>query len=297
MQVSNAAAPPLNGGNGRSLHEPVTLMLVGGGIRFPAFIGALQAVEELGLNITKIIASSTASIVAGMYLCGNSPQEIQEKTLSLDTRQFKDSSLKSIVTGYGLCSGKRLEEWIDRELEGATFSKGMKVPLEIVATDMMRYRPVTFSADRFPNIRISEAATASTLVPGVFGYKKLQYNGKNYALIDGSLMTGVVEGRLDKNQKVLVIKMMSKRTLKRQENERLSPLKYFHEMLTFSMHAQEKEFLKGGKWKDTILIYCSEIPPATFSITQAERKFLYDQGYEQTKKYLEYKWGFTGGSK
>ncbi|NVO00593.1 MAG: patatin-like phospholipase family protein [Geobacteraceae bacterium] len=295
--MSNAVASPLNGGNGRSSNEPVTLMLVGGGIRFPAFIGALQAIEELGLNITKVIASSTASIIAGMYLCGSSPQKILEKTLALDTRQFKDASLKSIVTGYGLCSGRRLEEWIDRELEGATFSRGMKVPLEIIATDMMRYRPVTFSAEKFPDIRISEAATASSLVPGVFGYKKLQYNGKRYALIDGSLMTGVVEGRMDKNQKVLVIKMMSKRTLKRHENGSLSPLKYFHEMLTFSMHAQEKEFLKGGKWKDTIIIYCSEIPPATFSITADEKNFLYEQGYEQTKKYLEYKWGFTGGSK
>jgi predicted acylesterase/phospholipase RssA len=43
--------------------EPITLMLVGGGIRFPAFIGVLQAIEELQLNVTKVIASSTAAIV------------------------------------------------------------------------------------------------------------------------------------------------------------------------------------------------------------------------------------------
>lgn len=62
-------------------------------------------------------------------------------------------------------------------------------------------------------------------------------------------------------------------------------------MLTFSLHAQEKEFLKGGKWKDTILIYCSEISPATFKLSREDKMFLYTQGYEQTKKYLEYKWG------
>lgn len=297
MQMNSAVAPPANGGNGKGLNEPVTLMLVGGGIRFPAFIGALQAVEELGLNMARIVASSTASIVASMYLRGSSPLEIQEKILALDTRQFKDSSLKSIFTGYGLCSGGRLEEWIDRELDGATFNRGMKAPLEIVATDMMRYRPVTFSAEKFPGVRISAAATASTLVPGVFGYKKLEYGGKSYALVDGSLMTGVVEGRLEKSHKLLVIKVMSKRTLKRPEDGRLSPLRYFQEMLTFSMHAQEKEFLKGGKWKDTIVIYCAEIPPTTFSLSLAEKKFLYDQGYSQTKKYLEYKWGVTGGDK
>jgi NTE family protein len=166
--------------------------------------------------------------------------------------------------------------------------------LEIVVTDMMRYRPVIFSAERFPDMKISAAAAASSLVPGVFGYRKLTHSGKKYALIDGSLMTGVVEGRLDRNQKVLIVKMMSKRTLKRAEHKNLSLQRYFHEMLTFSMHAQEKEFLKGGKWKDTIIIYCAEISPATFSLATAERQFLYDQGYEQTKKYLEYKWNLRG---
>jgi len=164
-----------------------------------------------------------------------------------------------------------------------------------VVTDMMRYRPVTFSAERFPDMKISAAAAASSFVPGVFGYKNLTHSGKKYALIDGSLMSGVIEGRLDRNQKVLVVKMMSKRTLKRAGNaDSLSFSRYFHEMLTFSMHAQEKEFVKGNKWKDTIIIYCAEISPSTFSLAAAERKFLYDQGYEQTKKYLEYKWNLQG---
>lgn len=275
---------------------PITLMLVGGGIRFPVFIGALQAIEELGLNVSKVIASSTAAIVAGMYLCGKSPEEIQAKALALDTIRFKDASLKSVFTGYGLCAGGRLEEWLDEELEGALFGDMLKKPLEIVATDMMRYRPVTFSADRFSDMKISTAAVASSRIPGVFGYKLLDYAGKRYALVDGSLMTGVVEGRLDRNQKVLVIKVMSKRTLKRTEQKSLSLTRYFHEMLTFSLHAQEKEFLKGGKWKDTIVVYCSELSPATFSLTATEKKFLFAQGYEQTKKYLEYKWGVSGGT-
>jgi NTE family protein len=282
-----------NGNNvpSHELSEPVTLMLVGGGIRFPAFIGAIKAIEEIGLQISRVIASSTAAIVAGMYVCGHSPATLQEEALTLDTAQFRDLSLRSMLTGYGLCAGERLEDWIDRRLDAHSFSDKMKIPLEIVATDMLRYRPVIFSAERFPDLKVSTAAAASSFVPGVFGYKKLTYAGRKYALVDGSLMTGVVEGRLDRNQKVLVIKMMSKRTLKRADSGKLSVKRYFHEMLTFSMHAQEKEFLKGGKWKDTIVIYCAEISPATFSLSTFERQFLFEQGYEQTKKYLQYKWG------
>jgi len=274
-----------------SAKEPVTLLFIGGGIRFPAFIGALQAIEEIGMHVNKVVASSTAAIISAMYAFGSSPAEIMDKALELDTRQFKNVSLKSMVRGYGLCCGDRLEEWVDEQLSSALFSDRMKIPLEIVATDMLHYRPVTFSADRFPDLKVSAAAAASSLVPGVFGYKSLSYAGKKYALVDGSLMSGVVEGRQDRNQKVLVLKMMSKRTLKRNGDCGLSFSRYFHEMLTFSMHAQEKEFLKGGKWKDTIVIYCAEISPTTFSLSVNDRKFLYNQGYEQTRKYLDYKWG------
>jgi len=273
------------------MKEPITLMLVGGGIRFPAFIGALKAVEESGLRISKIVASSSGAIVSSLYVSGFSPEEMFAEALRLDTRRFKDTSLWSILRRYGLCSGAKLEEWLSDRLEGRKLSSDMKLPIEIVATDMRQYRPVTFSAERFPELPLATAAVASTMIPGVFGYRPLVYGDKTYALVDGSLMTGIIEGRMDRNSKTLVIKVMSKRTLKRSGESRFSLGRYLHEMLTFSLHAQEKEFLKGGKWKDTILLYCSEISPTTFALSQDEKKFLYAQGYEQTKKYLEYKWG------
>jgi len=272
-------------------NEPIVLMLVGGGIRFPAFVGALQAIEDIGLNVAKIVASSSASIVAALYAAGMTPQQLNEETLSLDTSIFKDVSIRSMLFNYGLCAGRRLEDWVVQKTSSIKFSARLRVPLEIVATDMRRYRPIIFSKERFPDLPIATAATASTLIPGVFGYRNLEYEGKKYALVDGSLMTGIIEGRMDRSQKTLVIKVMSKRTLKRRASSSVSLRRYMHEMLTFSLHAQEKEFLKGGKWKDTILIYCSEISPTTFKLSSEDKMFLYTQGYEQTKKYLEYKWG------
>jgi len=272
-------------------HEPITLMLVGGGIRFPAFIGALKAIEESGLNIAKIVASSTGAIVASLYVSGHTPENLLEESLSLDTRKFKDVSFWALINNYGLCSGRKLEEWLSERLADRKFSSDLRIPLEIVATDMHQYRPVTFSVDRFPELPLATAAVSSAMIPGVFGYRNLDYAGKKYALVDGSLMTGIIEGRMDRNSRTLVIKVMSKRTLKRSGGKKLSLGRYLHEMLTFSVHAQEKEFLKGGKWKDTILVYCSEISPTTFFLSIEDKKYLYSQGYEQTKKYLEYKWG------
>lgn len=274
-----------------SRDEPITVMLVGGGNRYPAFIGVLQALEELGITIDTIITSSTAAIIGSLYVSGRSPTSLLDESLRLDTSSFKDASVKALFGRYGLCSGDRLEKWIDERVCGMKISDKLSLPLEIVATDMRSYRPIVFNAERFPGLKLSTLAAASAAVPLVFGYRQLNYAGKSYALVDGSLMTGVVEGRLNKHKRTLIIKVMSKRTMKRADTGKFTFKNYLQELLTFSLHSQEKEFLKGGKWKDTILIYCAEISPSRFSLTEIEKVFLFEQGYEQTKKYLKYKWG------
>ncbi|MBS4056395.1 MAG: hypothetical protein KGZ82_03665, partial [Bacteroidales bacterium] len=47
MSIVNASIP-------FHKNEPITLLLLGGGIRYPALVGALRAVEEKGLRIGKI---------------------------------------------------------------------------------------------------------------------------------------------------------------------------------------------------------------------------------------------------
>jgi NTE family protein len=273
------------------LGEPITLMLLGGGIRFPVLIGALQALEDKGLPIAKVVGSATGAIVAALYAAGMSPADLYREALAVETEQFRDVSLKSVVSGYGLCSGNRLEAWLDERLGGRRFADELRWPLQIVATDMRHYRPVVFSREQFPDVRIATAARCSAGIPGVFAYRRLVHHGKEYAFVDGSLMSGIIERNIVPNEKTLVFKTVSKRTLNRPGNGHLSLKRYFYELLTFSLHSQEKEFLKGGKWKDTILLFCGEIAPARFTLKTDERSYLYEQGYEQTIKYLEYKWG------
>lgn len=272
-------------------NEPITLMLLGGGIRFPAFIGALQAIEEKGLNISKIVGSSTGSIVGALYASGMSPAELQRETLALDTTRFKDFDLKSVFTGKGIYAGKALESWVDEKLNGQKFSDKFRIPPYVIATDILNYKPVIFSAKTFPDMKVATAARFSAGVPLVYAYRKFTHKEKKHILIDGTLMSGIIEESYAKKEKTLVLKVMSKRTLKHRTSSDFSLKKYFHELLTFSMHSMEKEFIRGGKWKNTILLYCADIAPAKFSLSEDEKKYLFEQGFEQTKKYLEYKWG------
>ena len=271
--------------------EPITLMLLGGGIRFPAYIGALKAIEEKGLPVTKIVGCSSGGIIGALYAAGMTPDDLWREALAVETGRFKDVSLASIVRGYGLCSGNRLEAWLEEKFGGRCFAERLRWPLQIVATDMLNYKPVIFSAETFPEVKISTAARCSVGVPWIYGYRRFSNRGKQYALVDGSLMAGIVERTLARTEKTLILKVVSKRTLNHAGAGTLNLKKFFLEMITFSMHAQEKEFIKGGKWKDTILLYCADIPPASFTLSSREKEYLYAQGYEQTLKYLQYKWG------
>jgi NTE family protein len=271
--------------------EPITLMLLGGGMRFPAFIGALRAIEEKGLNITKIVGASSGSVVGTLYAAGMTPQEMHQEAMGLDPAGFKDFSLKSLLTGKGLYAGKALESWVEEKAKGLRFGDAFRIPPWVVATDILNFRPVLFSAESYPDVKVSTAVRCSMGIPGIFAYRQFNHNGTRRVLVDGSFMAGAVEKMCESQEKVLILKVVSKRTLTSSFAGPLTLKKYFLETLNFCMHALEKEFIAGGKWKTTILLYCGDIPPAKFVLTPSEKKYLFEQGYEQTMKYLEYKWG------
>ncbi len=275
-----------------SRNEPVTLLMLGGGIRFPALVGALRAVEEKGIRVTKVVGSSSGSIIGALYASGVTVDELRRETMALDAAQFRDVSLKSILFGKGLCSGDALEGWIDKRLGGRRFDDDFRMPVQVIATDILNYKPVIFSAASHPDLKVSTAARFSNGVPWIFSTRKYRHQGKNHVFVDGSLMAGTVEESYGRSQdRILILKVVSKRSLKHQAFAGLTLSRYFREMLNFSLHAMEKEFIKGGRWKDTILLYCSDIEPARFTLFAEEKEYLLEQGYEQTMKFLAYKWG------
>ena len=54
------------------------LCFSGGGIKAFAHIGALKALEELGINIKYLSGTSTGSAIAALYAMGYTPQEIEQ---------------------------------------------------------------------------------------------------------------------------------------------------------------------------------------------------------------------------
>lgn len=271
--------------------EPVTLMLVGGGIRYPAFIGALRAMEELKVPISRIVGASTASIVASLYAAGLSPEEMQQLSLATDPASFRDFRARGAFSGMGVYAGDALEQWLDRQLQGRRLGDPSRVPLAVVTTDILHHSPCLLSSDKHADLKVSAAVRFSTGIPLVFAWKKFSHRGRDSIFIDGSLMANVIESQLADVGRTLVIKTFSKRSMNQPASPVMSLRRYAADLLNTFCHATDREFLKGGRWKDTITIHCGNVTPLSFSLPVEERVFLYEQGYQQTLKYLRYKWG------
>lgn len=270
----------------------VTLMLIGGGSRYPAFIGALKAVEELRIPVGRIIGASGGSAVAAFYAAGLSPEEIHRLSLDTDLERFRDFSPRGALSGMGVCLGDALEKWLDEKLEGRRLGDPFRIPLGVIATDILNHAPHLLTGDNHPNLRVSAAVRFSMGIPLVFRWKKYSHRGKDHVFIDGSLMAGVIEGQCAEAGRTLTIKTFAKRSMNRPSSAVLSIRRYATDLLSIFYGAMDREFLKGGRWKDTITVHCGTISPLTFSLSTGDKEFLFEQGYHQVAKYLRYKGGF-----
>ena len=271
--------------------QPVTLVLNGGGSRFPAFVGALSAIEEKGLNIWMVCGASTGSVVAALFAAGMSPYEMLAKTLECDVDAFKDFSIRSLLFDRGMYRGDALEQWLDSLLQGRTFKDDFPIPLQVIATDIRSRTPVIFSRETTPDVKVATAIRFSLGLPLLFGYRRFFQQGRLLILIDGTLTAYIVEDRLRQRGKTVILKTVSKRSRHNLPEEKFSVSGYFRALIEVLMHAMEKELIKGDKWRDTILLYCGAIAPTSFSLSREEIRYLFEQGYLQTGRYLDYKWG------
>ena len=150
----------------------IGLALGGGFARGIAHIGVLRVLERNRIPISVIAGVSSGAIVAGAAASGATADEIEKVALSM---KFRDIA-KWTLNLRGLAGNDRMIAFLARLLKVNRF-EDMKIPLAIVATDLVRAKPVTFHGQGdvvFP-IR------ASCAYPGLF--LPLRHEGR--LLVDG----------------------------------------------------------------------------------------------------------------
>ena len=190
----------------------VGVALSGGGVRGAAHIGVLKALTDHNIPIDMISGTSAGSIVAALYACGYSPNQMRaflEKLnfqdlidLKITTADLFKHGFKWILSGKfkfwsvlptGLIKGDRIEGFLMNLLPQRTV-RNTKIPLAITAVDVNSADTVFFTsplpfnrnllnARFYHNALLYEAIRASISIPGIFFPKKY----RNMTLVDGAV--------------------------------------------------------------------------------------------------------------
>ena len=73
----------------------IGLVLSGGGARGASHVGVLKVLERERIPIDYITGTSMGSIVGGMYAAGMSPEEIEERLVTIDWATIFDDKIET----------------------------------------------------------------------------------------------------------------------------------------------------------------------------------------------------------
>lgn len=196
----------------RGFRPKIGLALSGGGLRGTSHIGVIRALIDHNIPIDYISGTSAGAVVATMYACGYSPQQMQLIIHDIDIPSLVDLKVTSsdlfkhgfkwLMSGKfrfwsvlptGLIKGDKIEGFLTHLLHQRTV-RDTKIPLAITAVDINSADTVFFTsplpanrailnARYYHNALLCEAVRASISIPGVFFPKK--YRGMT--LVDGAV--------------------------------------------------------------------------------------------------------------
>jgi NTE family protein len=164
------------------------LVLSGGGARAFMHLGVLQALEEAGIVLDELAATSAGALVAALYASGRSPLQ----GLEILSKSALFRSVRFAFGGKGLLRMKKIETFFSQHFPENDFS-ALRIPLTITATDLIAGETVCFDHGA-----LLQPLLASCGIPGLF--EPYAYGGRE--LVDGGVLNNLpvecLEGKVDR---------------------------------------------------------------------------------------------------
>ncbi len=136
----------------------IGVALSGGGAKGFAHVGALKALEELGIRPDIISGTSAGSIVGVLYADGYSPDEILDLFTGLSFNDLAEMTLPRT----SLFKIERFRQFFGKALRAQRFEE-LSLPIAVTATNLDEGEPVTWFKGG-----IVDRVTASCSIPIVF---------------------------------------------------------------------------------------------------------------------------------
>ena len=172
-------------------HPRIGIVLGGGGAKGAAEVGALKALDEIGVKADFVVGTSMGAVIGALYAAGYSAKEIEKMLLHEDwmwlyskEKMFQINDERSFL---GLVSGPYFREQMDKALseKGAHLFRHIQTPFACVTTDLSNHE--------FKEVDISEGVVAEAVrismafpVPG-----NAPINMDGMSLADGGMVNNL----------------------------------------------------------------------------------------------------------
>lgn len=274
------------------------LSLAGGGIKGMAHIGAIKALEEEKIKFDYIAGTSSGSIVATLYACGYTVNEMYEifKEYAKDIKyvDLKNGSklifdliFKRKIETTGLNSGKNLNKLVKKICanKGIDNISQIKIPLLIPSVNILTEELYIFCSKIFPsldtkekryitNADISKVVQASCSYPGVFSPCEF----KEELLVDGGIAENIPWKELKKFGADKVVSITFKN---------IKPKKCCKNLLEVIDKSFDIMCHELAKYETNGTDYLIEIKHNNIGLLDSSKlEELFEEGYYQTKSQI-----------
>lgn len=245
----------------------IGLALSGGGARGIAHLGALYAMDEMGLRPDIMAGVSAGAIAAALYGSGVPPMEIMRSFMNVKFRDFAELGIPSggLFTMHGFHDFLRENLLVDR-LEDCV------IPTVICATDIDRCIPVQWRSGY-----IAERVMASCTLPVVF--KPTEIDGNRY--VDGGVLHNLPAWAIREECDTLIgINVSPGRTIPRRSSGSIM------DIASRSFHLMSRHNAIGDLALCDIVVSVDSIADmGVFTMKEKERSF--KSGYHATRRALK----------
>lgn len=274
-----------------------TCIFGGGAVRGIAYVGALQALDELDIDIDILAGSSVGSIVAALVAVGYSPNEINNIFMQVNFELFRDIHF-GINKDFAISKGNVFTDWvrdlIEKKFYGLDYKKGennpvlfrdIKKSLVLITTDLNTFKPYEFSTFETPDYEVAEAVRASCSMPGLM--IPVEFNNKK--LVDGDLMKGIPLWKLSKNLNNPKNRIIEFRLEGDNVGSNNNPFEFLNSiyscMTSVSTDFIMENFANNDKY-DYVKITTGDLIVIDFNISQKSRNKLVEMGYNDSLRYI-----------
>ena len=279
------------------------LVFEGGGVKGIAYAGAIDVLEAQGIlsNIDSVSGTSAGAITSALLAFNYTADRISTVISELDFKSFEDGfNPLRITTSYGLYKGEAFLQWMKERIketglsENVTFAEmaaeGKYRELRVFATDLYTKSIQEFSATETPNTIVAEAVRASMSIPLFF--KSWQFSNQqpnDHIYVDGGVLYNFpFKTYKDPNTTLgFYLKDLSGKVEVNAFGHN-HPLKYVRATFDTLLKAQNTGFAEdASEEKHTVIIDDMGVSATDFSLDDATKKALKEQGTKATTAYLQ----------